>query len=162
MKSKAILFYILLSFISCDENKEDEVNFEMELQKIILNYQNKVKIPDQKWIKNNTPFLDPKYCYTLSFRKQKQDTILVVQLINNGIFESKNYYGVYKSKKLEPTLVQDENNLSHHFVKKLKNQNLENFVVTSGPVNDTIYPFDEYLLQGKKIILLESYTGNME
>ena len=153
---------ICLTFFSCENKDSLSKNFEPEFLKVVENYQKEVPIPDRKWIEENTPFLNPKYCYYVSFEKNKNDTVFWIQLLNNGVYDTENKFGVYEDSKHSPTIVLDESNLSRNILKKIKNDRLDTFVENNGIINDAMYPHIFYIVKNKKIIFQQKFRGNMD
>ena len=161
--TKRIIFILLIGLTnSCHKTDSLDKNFETEFLNIVENYQKEVPIPDRKWIKEYTPFLDPKYCYYVSFEKNKKDTVFWIQLLSNGIYDTENKFGVYVDHGLKPTIIFDESNLSHKMLKKIKNEKLDTFVVNNGLINDAMYPHVFYKVKNKQIIFQQKFRGNME
>lgn len=148
--------------MSCARKDSLSKNFEPDFLKVVENYQKEFPIPDGKWIKKNTPFLNPKYCYFVKFEKNKNDTVFWIQLLNNGIFDTHDKFGIYEDNNHQPTIIFDDNNLSDKILKKIKNNKLDTFVVNNGIINDVMYPHVFYKVKNKKIIFQEKFRGNME
>ena len=161
MKNILVYLSIFFTFISCEKKESLTKNFEHNFLKAVENYQREVPIPDIKWIKKNTPFLNPKYCYLIAFDRNKNDTIFSIQLLNNGIFDTNSKFGIYEDTNHKATIIFDDDNLSYKILKKINNSRLNTFVVHNSPINDAMYSQIFYKVKNKKIIFQKRFRGNV-
>lgn len=150
---RAFIYLILISFcfIGCNKNTNKKI-LDENLYNIIVDYQNKYPIPN-----NNTK--NRIFVYKVYFWKDEKDTIIVLQRSAAGISKDDKGYGIYKYKKLHPTFVYDDYNLSNSFIlKKIPNKSNDAYYWLKGATPESSPPVFTYVVKNKEFKLKEIDT----
>ena len=138
---------IIFLLIGCQNN-----DLDIELEKAIIDYENKIPIPKNEYNK--------KFIYVVDFALKDKDTVIMINRRSKGVFKTVKYYGVYKLNDGIPVVISDDKKLGERFIKnRLKNSLLEKYHITSQNVEfDEYPPVYTYLIKKENIELLRIDT----
>ncbi|WP_264564677.1 hypothetical protein [Flavobacterium sp. N3904] len=145
MKRITLCLLLQILLISC---KKDELS--MDFKKVIIEYQNKVPLPE---IKNSG---DDTYLYVVNFEKKGNDTLF--NLIRcPGVSKFDSISGIYQDETLKPLAILDKNKLGKSYY-QMKRKDVNNFVVNNFSSREDFPPLYRYQIKNKKIVLIQIDT----
>lgn len=155
MKNSYLCSFIFsLLLIGCKNQ-----DIDTELEKSIIEYQNKIPIPSSEKI-NKDDLKGYRFVYLVDVKMKENDTIVNIVRSPSGVPKSNNYFGVYEVNESTPVIIYDENNLGGAFIKnKVKNSLLKKYELNKKQHRLVDYPpVYSYKITKDKINLLRIDT----
>ncbi len=130
MKYNFVSLIVILSLFSCSKERELSQEFEDALQQ----YQAENPIPQSKDLKNYI------FIYEADFALEGKDTLLRITRLPSGIPKNSGCFGIYMVNK-QPLVIYDDENLSSQLIKrKVKNNKLDEYVLSERMRHYVDYP----------------------